>query len=496
MTEGEFKWIQDIQLNEKVIATNRTVSEWKEQEVTDLSGIAPGVEVSFMLYIVYQMNDGVNPEDFNHIITTADHLFLLPDGTLKPIQDLRPGDKVRKADGGEARIISITAGNYDRGVRHISLGEYVPGEVDGHLMNSNGLVTADFSVQLAFYAGELAAKYLAPDLDKDEPTIGSSSFIQKYARPDLLALKKSLGDYPEGFTPVAEQLVNIPVTAKSFFTEVQAQKLKDSGLEQLSFINDSNVVYCEYIMKLLQGMIGKTHVIYDWKNEMPNAYYFRTDVDQTYIVLTGGLLRIRELKKYGLSLILGHMAALYDGSTCVGDADYYAVNFFMRDMWPGDQFFTSYSAAYEQIEILFNAIGFDDSSTDVCLDPGLKCRLQCYANAMSMAGLPECTIPQPAFVIEGVKVIDAANLQVMFSKPLNAFTAKTRRNYQIKNIDEQKKIRVKQAIFNQDTAEEVHLVVQEMNPGSYKLMVTGVLDLAGKPLSEPGNEIDFVIPLV
>ena len=497
MSKGEFKWVQDIELNEKVIATNRNVSEWKEQEVTDLSGIAPGVKVSFMLYIVYQMEDNLNPESFNHIITTADHLFLLPDGTLRPIQDLRPGDMIRKADGGEAKIVSITAGNYDKGIRHISLGELVPGEVDGHLLNSNGVVTADFSVQLAFYSDVLDEKYLAPDLVKEEPSIGTSNYIQKYATPELLTLKENLGDYPDGFTPTNESLVNIPMDAKSFFTKEQAKAIIDSDLEHLSFINDSNVVYSEYLLQLLRSSLGNTQVIYDWKNEEPNAYYFRTDTEQSFIVLTGGLLRLKALNKYGLSLVLGHMTALYDGNTCVGDADYYGVNFYMRDMWLGDQFFTSYNAAYKQIKTIFEAImNVPRGREDVCFNPGLNCRLECYSNASSMVGLPDCTKAQPRFVIDSVTVDEIDKLTVSFSRKLNKYTASSKCNYTIEIIDMQKNIRVKKAIFNQDYAQDVVLNIDALTSGvSYKLTVTGMLDLAGYPLSEKGDEIIFIAPI-
>jgi hypothetical protein len=80
------------------------------------------------------------------------HRQLLPDGSLTPVRDLRPGDEVRQADGGVATAEQVGSLDSDGGIRHIALGQWRRGEpLDGHLINAGGLVIADLAVQVEYY---------------------------------------------------------------------------------------------------------------------------------------------------------------------------------------------------------------------------------------------------------------------------------------------------------------------------------------------------------
>lgn len=179
---GEYKSIQDIDEGDKVLATDADVKNWAKREVTVLSGIVSGVELAFMYYTVFELNNG--PKDQRSIVCTADHLFLLPNGKLVSIRSLASGDEVRSADGGTAKVLFAVSGQYSGGVRYIGLGDWQPGDpLDGHLLNFNGIVIADLSVQLNYYGGN------APE-----------EFIRQ-TKADLTGFDGNKEDLPPGFIP-------------------------------------------------------------------------------------------------------------------------------------------------------------------------------------------------------------------------------------------------------------------------------------------------------
>jgi hypothetical protein len=94
--------------------------------------------------------------------------------------------------------------------------------LDNHLLSANGVVTADYSVQLAYSTGNLNPALI------DEPgenTLRASerAYHARYANTEALAFVADKTRWPKGMTPVAaEPMVNIPVYAKSYLTEAHA----------------------------------------------------------------------------------------------------------------------------------------------------------------------------------------------------------------------------------------------------------------------------------
>jgi len=183
---GEYKSIQDIDEGDKVLATDADVKNWEKREATILSGVVPGVELAFMYYTVFEFNNG--SKDQRAIVCTADHLFLLPNGKLVPIQGLAPGDEVRSANGGTAKMLFAVPGEYSGGVRYIGLGDWKRGDsLDGHLLNFNGIVMADLSVQLNYYGGnvpeDLVQQIAADRIEEPVGFDGTKEYLPRGFKP-------------------------------------------------------------------------------------------------------------------------------------------------------------------------------------------------------------------------------------------------------------------------------------------------------------------------
>src|SRR4029077_10191917 len=83
------------------------------------------------------------------IAVTSDHLFLMRDQTLKRADRLTPGDILVSPGGKPVPVNSVHIGDYLAGFHHIATSKEAPGpDLEGHLLNTNGVVSADYTVQL------------------------------------------------------------------------------------------------------------------------------------------------------------------------------------------------------------------------------------------------------------------------------------------------------------------------------------------------------------
>jgi hypothetical protein len=145
---GLYRMVEEVERGQDVLATDILVSGWVARTVTEVGDVAPGTPLCQLADAQFRLADG----QVLSLITTSDHLFLRPDGTLTAVRDLLPGDEVRQADGGVAVVEQVGSLEFDGGIRHVALGQWRRGEpLDGHLINAGGLVIADLAVQVEYY---------------------------------------------------------------------------------------------------------------------------------------------------------------------------------------------------------------------------------------------------------------------------------------------------------------------------------------------------------
>ncbi|HEX7902460.1 MAG TPA: Hint domain-containing protein [Chitinophagaceae bacterium] len=427
-----FKLVQDFRNNDKVYAATADL-QWKEVVVDFCTNIAGAETDSFMVNIEW----GTNP--VNRIVVTEDHLFLLPGKLLAPAGSLNVNDMLIAPDGSPVKITRITSGMQKGGVYQIATGE--PKEtIDGHLLNSNGVVSADFAVQAGYIGGQLDKKFLIPDLDK-RLRVGSREYQDKYYDNETLKYIASPDMWPKGFTIFSRHnLYVIPPEAKSFITNKQAEDIMNNEkAEQRPFNSNYGIEMAEYLWKYFKSFYPGINYVMDWNNSLPNAYTWNL-YGQIYLLLTGGLIRQSSLNKEGLSIILSqglsycNIDETSEPVTCTGQADYQSV-IYLGNIYRDKNFIQTFRDGMLQIQLLWSYISPEnrEPGKSKCKNPGIKCRIDTFNAAAYMEPIPPCAdINYVPFEVTGASSKKGdGTVKVDFNFELNENTATSVINYSI-----------------------------------------------------------------
>jgi len=79
-----------------------------------------------------------------------DQPLMLADGKLTTAGDLAPGQELMGVDGDPVPVGDVKRGSYEGSVHHIATDPDWNGSLDGHLIQVNGVVAGDFTLQLHF----------------------------------------------------------------------------------------------------------------------------------------------------------------------------------------------------------------------------------------------------------------------------------------------------------------------------------------------------------
>jgi hypothetical protein len=476
---------QQVRRDDHILAAGLSL-QWAPRRVTFDAGFLTGAAIDFVHHLRVEYPQ--EPSGFREMTVTQDHLFLRADGKLVAVQDIAAGDLLRRADGGQARVLLRVNGSYEGGIRSIELGPFVNGDLNGHLMNSFGIVCADYAVQAAYASGEINAELVVADAD-----LAPRSAAGDRASGEAQALASFLADpaqWPEGFRPAAGRpLVNVPAGARGFFTRPQAEVLAGS----LEFDSPNNAVasaMVEYLFDVASAFYPGVTCVLDWGNDLPNAYTFRQR-DQQFIVVNGGLARIKLLNRNGMALIVAAQVAHTLGHYCTAEADYYGVADVMRLMWNAELFAATYLAARAQLEEVFAFLP-PGPTLDACLEPATSCRLEAYQAGFALARVPECARgPRDPFGLrEAVAAADLDTVTVFFTEMVEEITATRRANYKLS-----RQARVISAAVEVDDPAAVTLGVTGLEPGtSYHLTVTHVQSATGRILDGDAGTTTFTTP--
>jgi hypothetical protein len=217
IAQGEFKAIQDFKVGDKVLTTGINL-QWVEKEVVFSDGTTGSSVQPYTIFIEYGDTS---------LIVTADHLFLMPDGKLKRADRLTINDNLIAYNGDKLRIKSVSMGTYYGGFHHIATSKEDPkGNLDGHLLNTNGIISADYAVQLYQNQNKLDSKLLV-DGHNDLPVVGSPEYIEKNGeiKEPIAGRPLAMGAFShhsppsdkniKAFVPMSKARVNIPKDAVS-----------------------------------------------------------------------------------------------------------------------------------------------------------------------------------------------------------------------------------------------------------------------------------------
>ncbi|WP_127529434.1 Hint domain-containing protein [Paenibacillus kobensis] len=365
--------IEKFSVGDKVITASVQLGaqglqlEWKKAKLNFSNGTGPQSHQPAMIFIRFGGHGS--------IVVTPDHLFLLPSGKMKRADRLVPGkDMLVSYNGTEVEINEISVGEYTGGVHHIATDVSFSGSLDGHLLLSEGLVSGDFNLQI--HQRDLVSSGLVEDAD-DHPIVGTKEYeaahshlvtgtYMSFSAPTLQASDASapVADANQSkFYVHGSNVAFVPDNAASFISPLQAIDVNDNA-DRWNFTEVSiGNAMVKYLINLFQGFNPDITFYHDIGRLEPNAYAF-TQYGKQYVVLSGGLTRIKGLGMEGMAFILANMVSRLqksaplnaDGFTTVGMSDYYTPAI-LQNMFFGSLYAPLMTSALQQIQnVIINNI--------------------------------------------------------------------------------------------------------------------------------------------
>jgi hypothetical protein len=484
---GQFVLIQNIQAGDTIMAADKHLN-WKPAKVRSRSGDIDPSLVPGLYYVSYQL---ANEKDPRHLLVTPDHLFLMSTSrTLKKVQHLIPGDKLAASDGSVATVRFVVAGEHYTSIQSIEMeAPFNPDTLEGHLLNSNGVVSADYTIQVMHETGNLDSKLLY-SFDSAKPVYeaGTEEYNKRFGTAELRDFLQDESRWPKGFAPRGRQLLQIPKIAESYFTAQQAKDILENG-EFTSMANGVGRDNVQFLFRLIRAENPKITCLLDWDNPLPNAYAWR-QYSQQYLLITGGLVRLKGMYLESLSIVTAYLQAYLNGSPTVAEADYASINV-LRDLYPDQLLAGIVPEGIQQLQSVYDLVNQDNKDGDE-LRPGLDCRIRTYWNSFSFFGLPECaqTRPAPFEIRKAYASFDLSQVIVVFSDEVDPATGQDAANYSI--VPD---VKVAKAEIDPANSKTVVLDVEGLqNAGTYLLSVGAVTSAKGVPLDPNGNAVIIRTP--
>ncbi len=132
------KPVEQIEVGDMVLASD-DAGGWRPTEVAFSQGASGGRQENLLRV---DWND-------SYLLVTLDHPFELADGSIRAARNLTAGQKVRAADGSIVTLWGIMVGRFTGGIH--AIGTATPwraGSLAGRLLQTGGLVTGDFILQV------------------------------------------------------------------------------------------------------------------------------------------------------------------------------------------------------------------------------------------------------------------------------------------------------------------------------------------------------------
>lgn len=482
--------VQDFKVGDEVLAAGTNLN-FQPLPVEFSNGTGRIIDQLNAVYINY----GAPKE----LVVTPDHVFYLYDGKIKRADTLTTADQlVNAGTKGPVAINSVKIAPVQNGFHHISTTTSMPTSLDGHLINVEGIVSADYAVQL--YFDEL--KLLLDNEPAVAPIIGSDEYRKR--NPGVLAalpaktVSQVVADGPEHAAwphTMFNNSIEIPANASSFVTKQQAKQIRDF-VPKRRYDHTDSLSYTEYLMSIYEVFYPEVTFRVDWPEEKANAFSWEEN-GQYFVVVQGGLIRALPLNMAGISLAIAHeLGHLFgdppkgiDGYACEGSADYYATWIAMRRTWYGSLYQSLVFPAMDEVKNLFSYLS-DRSSTavDGCVQPTLDCRLTTFMAGVTLADLPACAGGLKVAYLEllSAEVTGPDAVVVGFNEALNQQTAEEITNYIITPPTA-----VQRATLDPNDPSKVTLTAAIERDTEYRLYVQNLLSADAENLDPDKSAIDF-----
>ncbi|KWD73810.1 Ig-like domain-containing protein [Burkholderia ubonensis] len=446
------KSIQTLTLQEPVLAFDPTGAS-QQRSVAFSDGTSATSVQPEMAYVSFKVG-----ADERTVTVTMNHTFLLAD-TRKLIQAqmLSVGTGLLLADGTTAAVTKLEINSYTGGVWNIATSIGKPVDLDGHLIDTDGILSGDFAVQTFYDDLVKQGLAIAPGAYPAVTTRGHDQAADAQAAVTLAARPRH--DFAQFLATVTapHQVIRQPnaqggavtlygnhsatlalppvAVTSGYLTEVQADELRIGGLHPVTR-DPQRAGNCVWLMTLFHAVFPDIHFVFDASAREANGYAFYLGSTK-YVLVQGGLVRAVPLEWQGLSLILGYLVNRFPnqpqpshGLICKAEADYLApaaLQTVFKPLYPHVIF-----DAINQVEATFKLIPTKvDQPTAGCHATDLGCRITTYRHAIGFDPLPACAGGPPAADLRllSASSTDDADVTLTFSAPLDDASAIARDNY-------------------------------------------------------------------
>ncbi|HUM53270.1 MAG TPA: hypothetical protein PK431_15710 [Chitinophagales bacterium] len=400
------KWmpIGEVKVGDKVLALQKD-NKWISSNVVFSDG-TEGSNRTIPYAIFISLTNGTK------LVTTPDHIFLMPDKSLKRADRLSPIDNLTDEKMQPVKITQIVAGEYAGNVHNIAVGKWDSQNpnVEGHFINTKGIISGDFYVQSIAKGSQ--------DIGINLPQVGSIEYTTMYKsnlKEEKMLGISSLEDEIKmndnaTFKPIKPVL--IPKDAINFLPKEYEEALKGT-LAPL----DNSIPYevANYIVYNYKRFFPDVVYHVDWSDNVVNAYAWM-EGNTRHVALKGGLIRHNAIKVEGVGLVLAHElghhyggAPRYPGNpwaSCEGQADYWGAMVAERIVWWGPYALDQIEKGSQQLYNLFccglkagdvlSLTATKENVAGICSHPPALCRLQTYRAGLRLETKPACAGDPPS----------------------------------------------------------------------------------------------------
>ncbi len=484
--DSKFEAIEKIQVKDKVLVAGTDLN-WQEANVMFSNGTADD-SVSFLLEVTYAEGD-----QKKKLACTEDQPFLMPSKLLKRADKLMVGDSLVLSDGSTAQVTEIKQVIIEKGVHHISTGIVKPDSLDGHLLNVQGVVAADYVVQL--FQDELAYLFEASLLRaaRNADQVIARDKVKEVSLEEYVASGKQK-EYSFWKNTLLKNSIKMPEPPSSFLTSSQALEVR-RFVPKYSYGDVNRISQIEYLFTIFKAFYPEVNFLSDWTNEGGNAYAKALDTEY-YLILQGGLARCKPVSLEGLALIISHeLGHIYggapkqpDGLSCDTQSDFYATHIVMRKVWYEDLYSEMVFPGIDQIKVLFSYLTDADKKVKGCVTPTLNCRIETLMAGVTSAQLPPCAGGpcDPNLVVVGAEARDAGEVNIIFSEELDKESAENLQNYLFTPP-----VKILSVKMIGTDSKEVRAIGEFEHGGEYKVAVSNVVAKNGDTLDPELNNTSF-----
>ncbi len=380
----------ELEVGDKVLTLDNNKS-WVEADIkfSNGTGEGDGNPVPYAIFVSFE--NGVD------LIVTADHPFLLGNGKLQVASRLSPSDEVMDEHLKPIGIKTIGFGEYFGGIHNISTSVGTEGEpLEGHLINTGGLISGDFYAQL----------YLVEEEQLKAPLIGMPEYFSKHEVSK--SEKRSLvgGNLPSNPNFFLHEDFSAQSDAASFLPDWMEQ----TDPANLRPLDDTiPLEMANYLIHNFRKSYPDIVYHVNWADNTVNAYAWR-EGSTRHVAILGGLIRHRAVGIEGLGMVIAHEIGHHYGgaprypnnpwASCEGQSDYWGSMVAMREVWWGEEALRQIEEAAQQLYNLF-AFGLISSFSEKeaekrivalagCGHPPADCRRDTYLSALTLAPKPAC----------------------------------------------------------------------------------------------------------